>query len=147
MDLAEIHEVGAARLRADDQRYTDKRRTLVEVLYTAGRPLSMPSILEHSPTMAQSSVYRNLGVLEHAGVVRRIVTPDDHASFELAEDLSDHHHHLICSSCGVIEDFVVPEQLEDELSRVLSGAARQHRFTVSAHTLDLFGTCKTCAAA
>ena len=146
MELAEIHEVVAARLRSDDQRYTEKRRALVEVLQSAGRPLSMPSILEQSPGMAQSSVYRNLAVLEHAAVVRRIVTNDDHASFELAEDLSSHHHHLICTSCGAIEDFVVPEDVEEQLDRALAGAARRHRFTVSAHTLDLFGTCKDCAA-
>ena len=66
MELAEIHEVVATRLRGDDQRYTDKRKALVEVLQRSGRPLSMPSILEQSPGMAQSSVYRNLAVLEHA---------------------------------------------------------------------------------
>jgi Fe2+ or Zn2+ uptake regulation protein len=146
MELDEIHEVAGTRLRSDDQRYTDKRRALVEVLESAGRPLSMPSILEQSPGMAQSSVYRNLAVLEHAGIVRRIVTTDDHAAFELAEDLSDHHHHLICSRCGAIEDFVVPATLEDELARVLTTAARRHHFEVSDHTLDLFGTCRRCAA-
>jgi Fur family ferric uptake transcriptional regulator len=146
MELLEIHEVVATRLRSDDQRYTEKRRALVEVLQRSGRPLSMPSILEQSPGMAQSSVYRNLSVLEHASVVRRIVTTDDHAAFELSEDLSSHHHHLICSSCGAIEDFVVPPAVEAQLDKALSGAARRHRFTVSAHTLDLFGTCKDCAA-
>ena len=146
MDLTEIHEVVGARLRIDHQRYTAKRQALVEVLQRSGRPLSMPSILEQSPGMAQSSVYRNLAVLEHALVVRRIVTADDHASFELSEDLSSHHHHLICSSCGTIEDFVVPDALEQELGKVLSGAARRRRFKASAHTLDLFGTCSDCAA-
>jgi Fe2+ or Zn2+ uptake regulation protein len=146
MELAEIHEVVADRLRTDDQRYTAKRRALVEVLQRSGRPLSMPSILEQSPGMAQSSVYRNLSVLEHASVVRRIVTTDDHASFELSEDLSSHHHHLICTSCGAIEDFVVPEDVEEQLSRALAGAAKRHRFVVSGHTLDLFGTCRDCAA-
>ena len=106
----------------------------------------MPSILEQSPGMAQSSVYRNLAVLEHAAVVRRIVTTDDHAAFELSEDLSSHHHHLICTTCGAIEDFVVPEDVEEQLDQALSGAARRHRFTVSDHMLDLFGTCQACAA-
>ena len=147
MELAEIHEVAAGRLRRDDQRYTEKRKALVEVLQTAGRPLSMPSILEQSPGMAQSSVYRNLAVLEHAAIVRRIVTTDDHASFELAEDLSSHHHHLICTSCGGIEDFLVPEDIEDQLNLALRGAARRHRFKVTDHVLDLFGTCKDCTSA
>ena len=146
MELAEIHEVAAGRLRRDDQRYTEKRKALVEVLQTAGRPLSMPSILEQSPGMAQSSVYRNLAVLEHAAIVRRIVTTDDHASFELAEDLSSHHHHLICTSCGAIEDFLVPDEVEEQLNLALRSAARRHRFKVSDHLLDLFGTCRDCAA-
>ena len=146
MELAEIHEVAATRLRRDDQRYTVKRRALVEVLESAGRPLSMPSILEQSPGMAQSSVYRNLAVLEHAAIVRRIVTADDHASFELAEDLSSHHHHLICTSCGAIEDFLVPQAVEEQLGLAMRGAARRHRFQVSDHVLDLFGTCRSCAA-
>jgi Fe2+ or Zn2+ uptake regulation protein len=146
MELAEIHEVAATRLRRDDQRYTVKRRALVEVLEAAGRPLSMPSILEQSPGMAQSSVYRNLSVLEHASIVRRIVTAEDHAAFELSEDLSRHHHHLICTSCGAIEDFEVPEEVEAQLGRAMKGAARRHRFDVSEHVLDLFGTCQACAA-
>lgn len=146
MELAEIHEVVGTRLRRDDQRYTDKRRALVEVLQGAGRPISMPAILEQSPGMAQSSVYRNLSVLEHAGVVRRIVTTDDHAAFELVEDLSSHHHHLICSNCGAIEDFVVPEPVERDLEKALARAARQRRFQVAGHSLDLFGTCADCAA-
>src|SRR3954465_8706157 len=119
MELEEIHDVAAARLGRNDQRYTEKRGALVEVLRSAGRPLSMPSILEQSPGMAQSSVYRNLAVLEHASIVRRIVTTDDHASFELAEDLGDHHHHLICTSCGAIEDFLVPDGVEAQLNEAM----------------------------
>ena len=36
--------------------------------------------------------------------------------------------------------------VEAQLSRALSGAARRHRFTVTGHSLDLFGTCRDCAA-
>ena len=34
-------------------------------------------------------MYRNLSVLERAGVVQRIVTTDEWARYELAEDLTD----------------------------------------------------------
>ena len=50
-------------------------------------------------------MYRNLVVLEQAGVVRRVTSTDDFARYELAEDLTEHHHHLICSSCGTVDDF------------------------------------------
>jgi Fur family ferric uptake transcriptional regulator len=146
MDLSEIHEIATTRLRKDHQRYTSKRQALVEVLHRAGRPLSMPAIMEQSPEMAQSSVYRNLAVLEQASIVRRIVTLDDHASFELTEDLSHHHHHLICSSCGTIEDFDVPPAFESDLARTLKSVGRRHRFNVTAHVFDIFGTCERCSA-
>ena len=135
------------RLRRDDQRYTEKRKALVEVLQTAGRPLSMPSILEQSPGMAQSSVYRNLAVLEHAAIVRRIVTTDDHASFELAEDLSSHHHHLICTSLRQHRGLPRPRGHRGPAQPGAPGAARRHRFKVTDHVLDLFGTCKACTSA
>ncbi|MEO6318953.1 MAG: transcriptional repressor, partial [Acidimicrobiales bacterium] len=91
------------------------------------------------------SAYRNLAVLERAGVVHRIVTSDEFARYELAEDLTHHHHHhLICSSCGDVTDFEVSEAMEEELEAALVKVARRTGFRVSAHRLDLVGTCSAC---
>ena len=51
-------------------------------------------------------MYRNLTVLEDAGVISRVVTHDEWARFELAEDIGGHHHHLICEQCGTVRDVV-----------------------------------------
>ena len=38
-------------------------------------------------------------------MVHRIVTADEHARYELDEALTErHHHHLVCSRCGVVLD-------------------------------------------
>ncbi|TMK61498.1 MAG: transcriptional repressor [Actinobacteria bacterium] len=87
------HEAVARRLRRSNQRLTANREALVELLAETPRPLTMPEILGSRAGLAQSSVYRNLVVLEQAGVVHRIVTSDGHARFELAEDLTGRHHH------------------------------------------------------
>ena len=84
----ELHEEAARRLRAHDQRYTRSRRGLVDVLAAADAPLSIPQLRDHDRSLAQSSAYRNLAVLERAGVVHRIVAADDFARYELAEDLT-----------------------------------------------------------
>jgi Fe2+ or Zn2+ uptake regulation protein len=94
--------------------------------------------------MAQSSVYRNLAVLERAGVVHRIVTTDEFARYELAEDLTEHHHHLICASCGDVTDFTVPADVERSLEAALSTVAERSGFQVRHHRLDLVGTCPRC---
>ena len=108
----DVHAVATTRLRSDGQRYTTGRRALVTALLASARPVTIPQLLDHGRGLAHSSVYRNLAVLERAGVVHRIVTADDFARYELAEDLTEHHHHhLICSRCGEVADFTLPAPL------------------------------------
>jgi Fur family transcriptional regulator, ferric uptake regulator len=140
----DLHAVATARLRRDGQRYTGSRRVLVDVLRDADRPLSIPEVLDLRRDLAQSSAYRNLAVLERAGVVRRIPGPGGFSRYELAEELTGHHHHLICSACGSVADFRVSRQLERSLDRALERAADEAGFRVDGHRLDLVGTCREC---
>jgi Fe2+ or Zn2+ uptake regulation protein len=141
----DVHDVVAAALRATGQRYTRSRRAVVEVLANDPRPMTLPEILAGDPHLAQSSTYRNLAELVDAGVVRRIITSDEHSHFELAEHLTGaHHHHLICSKCGAVEDFTVPGELEELIDHASESVARGRRFTVDHHRLDLVGLCAVC---
>jgi Fur family transcriptional regulator, ferric uptake regulator len=142
--VVDLHVTAAARLRADRQRYTGNRRAVVEQLALADRPLTIPELLAARTDLAQSSVYRTLAVLERAGVVRRLVTSDEFARYELAEDLTEHHHHLICTQCGLVEDFTVSEALEADLDRSLRRVASRRGFASASHRLDIVGTCANC---
>lgn len=134
------------RLRRVNQRATSNRLELVSVLRDATRPLTIPEILDSRGGLAQSSVYRNLVTLEQAGVVHRIVTNDEHARFELAEDLTgDHHHHLVCSTCGKVEDVPAPARLEASLSSAVADIDASTGFTTQHHRIDLIGVCAGCA--
>jgi Fur family transcriptional regulator, ferric uptake regulator len=142
---SDLHGTTAARLRDDGQRYTTNRRALVDALAAADAPVTIPQLLERRRDLAQSSAYRNLAVLERAGVVHRIVTTDEFARYELAEDLTDHHHHhLICSRCGAVDDFVVPPDIETTLAGALARAAEAAGFSATHHQLDLVGVCRRC---
>lgn len=143
--MAPLHDSAASRLGRLDQRYTRNRRAVVAVLGEAEAPLTIPEILHAAPGLAQSSTYRNLAVLEQAGVVQRIVTGDDHARFELTEQLTGHHHHhLVCDGCGVVVDVALPDALEHELERVANDVATGSDFVLTEHRLDLVGRCTTC---
>jgi Fe2+ or Zn2+ uptake regulation protein len=137
------HEV-AARLATVNQRLTATRRAIVEALAAADRPMSIPEILGSGSGLAQSSVYRNLAVLERAGVVSRVVTTDEWARFELSEVLTGHHHHLVCSKCGAVDDVRVPDDVEADLDRALGVLARREGFELLHHRLDLVGVCRAC---
>lgn len=140
---ADVHAVAARRLASQAQRYTTSRRALVERLCSAPQPLSIPAIVAGRDDLATSTVYRNLRVLEDAGVVARIVTSGEYACYELAEDLSSHHHHLICRSCHAVTDFEVTPAVESALDHLLDDLPATG-FAVERHRLDLIGVCADC---
>lgn len=144
-DRRVIHESAATRLRSQQQRYTAGRRLLVDALADNGHPLAVPDLLRALPITAQSSVYRNLAVLEIAGVVRRVQGEDELNRFELAEDLTGHHHHLLCSSCGRVADYTLPPRLERAVENAIPEVASTTGFHPRSHRLDLVGLCSACA--
>jgi Fur family transcriptional regulator, ferric uptake regulator len=141
--IGDIHQIATRRLARHGQRYTSGRRSLVELLARSPHPLTIPEILD-AARLAQSTVYRNLGVLEEAGVVGRVITNGEWGCYELAEDLTGHHHHLICDVCGAVRDVEVPGDLEQLLESALGNLAESEGFVLDRHRLDLVGRCATC---
>jgi len=143
-DLHDLHDKATQRLRRISQRYTSSRRLLVTVMASAERPLTIPEIVERERSLATSSVYRNLVTLEQAGVITKVVTSHDHGRYELSEQFADHHHHLVCTMCGEINDFVLPPAVEEALDSALRKASRKAGFAPDGHTFDVTGTCTNC---
>ena len=140
----DIDQLATSQLNSINQRYTTNRRKLIGILQEATKPITISQILESNSDLAQSSVYRNLAVLEQAGLVVRIITNEDHAHYELAEHILDHHHHIICSPCGEILDFHLSAKIEKALEESLQKIADEFGFSIDRHRLDLLGTCGDC---
>ena len=140
------HESVAQALGRVGQRYTRNRAALVDVLAGAGGPLTIAEVLDASAGLPQSSVYRNLAVLEQAGAVRRVIGADELSRYELAEDLTEHHHHLVCLTCGTVADFTVSAGLEKAMAGAVAEVLEGTGFTAESHRLDLLGECRECAA-
>jgi Fe2+ or Zn2+ uptake regulation protein len=136
----------SARLAHFGQRYTSQRRTIVEAIAGAGRPVTTPEVLARSGhRLSQSSVYRNLAVLADAGVLRRLPSGGDFDLFELDEELSgQHHHHLHCTSCSVVIDVPAGPRLEHAVAVEAEELAADLGFAVSGHSVDLYGLCADC---
>lgn len=142
----DLHALVATRLRRVEQRYTTGRRALVEALAAARRPVTAAELVSADGRMPQSTTYRNLAILEQAGIVRRVVGGDDFSRYELAEELTGrHHHHLVCISCGAVQDFEPPRRVEQGLAEWVGAVATSTGFRAETHRLDLLGTCASCA--
>ena len=140
----DIDQLATTQLNSINQRYTTNHRKLIGILQEATKPITINQILESNSDLAQSSVYRNLAVLEQAGLIVRIITNEDHAHYELAEHILDHHHHIICSPCGEILDFHLSAKIEKALEESLQKIADDFGFSIDRHRLDLLGTCGDC---
>lgn len=136
------------RMAGTGQVYTRGRQLVLQTLAELGGPVTIPAILQAAPALVQSSLYRNLAVLEEAGLVTRVDVGDERAYFELSELVTqDHHHHLVCRSCSTVVDVTLPTRAERSLERVLSTAASEAGFELEDHRVDLVGLCSDCGTA
>jgi Fur family transcriptional regulator, ferric uptake regulator len=142
-----LHELVEQRLRQASQRYTRGRKVVIEVLAGAGHPVSIDDICGRAPRLPRSSAYRHLVELQQVGVVRRVAANDDYSRFELAEDITEHHHHLLCTCCGKVLDVTPTPAFEQAMARYLDNLASTSGFVGTDHRLDVLGTCATCRQA
>ncbi len=140
----DLHDLVEVRLRRADLRYTSGRRAIVELLASHRHPVSISDIAAELPEVPRSSAYRHLVDLQVAGLVRRIAASDEFARFELAEDLTEHHHHLLCTSCGRVIDVTPTQAFERTVAKMVQELAEQQGFEPSSHALDVIGHCADC---
>lgn len=87
-----------------------------------------------------ATVYRVLQSHQEEGLVDVLRPDDGEAIYRLCER-EEHHHHLVCRSCGLTVEFEAPD-IEDWAAKL----AAQHDFSEVRHTLEIFGLCAACAA-
>ncbi|HVE74084.1 MAG TPA: Fur family transcriptional regulator [Mycobacteriales bacterium] len=86
-----------------------------------------------------TTVYRHLLALADQGLVDVLRTPDGEAVYRRCASQA-HHHHLVCRSCSRSVEVEGPEVEAWAVS-----VAGRHGFVDVGHTVEVFGTCSTCA--
>lgn len=142
MRVATKNHNNTALLRENGFRATRGRLELLAALKGSSTPLSATEIARKvGQQLSQANIYRSLEALADKGILRRIDLGHGHADYEFAPS-GAHHHHLICRTCGKIED-VVELNLRPIEKKVLSRAKEFRK--IDDHALEFFGTCKACA--
>lgn len=140
---AELHEAVRRHLADRHIRYTTGRQSVVTALVKVDGPESAAELHDRM-RVPLSSLYRNLTVLDEAGVLERHHDADGLARYELAEWLGGHHHHLICVDCGTVEDVELGEDAETTLDEIARRAARRSGYRATGHNLEIEGVCPSC---
>lgn len=85
-----------------------------------------------------ATVYRVLTQFEQAGILSRSHFESGKAVYELNE--GQHHDHLVCTSCGRVEEFY-----DAEIEKRQQMVAKQKGWILQDHAMSLYGLCADCS--
>jgi Fur family ferric uptake transcriptional regulator len=131
--LALKAEAAIGKMRGRGYKATPQRQAVLRALATEQHQ-SIRELRRHCPQVGVVTVYRTLDLLSKLGIVRRMDLGDG-PRYELAED---HHHHLICESCGDISEF---EECPLDSERISLSSSD---FEVRSHSIEVYGRCAAC---
>jgi Fur family ferric uptake transcriptional regulator len=86
-----------------------------------------------------TTVYRSLESLVQLGLVQAVDLGDGERRYEVVAP-GEHHHHLVCKSCGHSThlDSCLVEDIEEAIRK-------KYKFDIDSHIFEVFGTCESCA--
>lgn len=95
------------------------------------------ALLAMGEDVGLATVYRVLTQFEAAGLINRHNFEGGFSVFELSQ--GDHHDHLVCIQCGLIEEFV--DELIEQQQHLI---AERAQFKMTDHALTIYGLCVGC---
>lgn len=133
-------------LQENKKRMTVARKAILNILFEAKGPLSVPEILKlllkNKIAINKTTAYREVEFLLGHGIVEKVSLQTKEIFYEIK---SIHHHHLICENCQRVEEIEVKD-VEKELYEFEKKLSKQKRFLSISHSLQFFGMCSRCKA-
>lgn len=129
-------ELNEAHLKA-----TPVRLAVLALLEKSDQPLAIGSIINYLKDnhikADPATVFRVVNTFTEKGIARQIQFKEGKFRYELFS--RPEHHHLICESCGAIEDIS-----DCSIGALESEIAKKKKFLIQSHSLEFFGICKNC---
>lgn len=116
---------------------TPHRQTIINLL-TKSHPLSALDIATTlKKDINRATVYRELKFLKELGLINELQLPGRKKYYEIQHQ---HHHHLLCSGCGKIEQLELPKVI----CKALRDITYINNCTITNHYLEFSGLCNRC---
>jgi Fur family ferric uptake transcriptional regulator len=125
------------RLEGQGHRLTRARKAVLEAVLSAGDHFSAEGLRQALPQLSRATVYRTLRLLVEEGALCRVRLEDGAVDYRVNQPA--HHHHLICTVCGSVQDFK-----DSDLRPIMDRLAQQADFQMEEHWLEIYGRCREC---
>ncbi|HEY3375266.1 MAG TPA: transcriptional repressor [Candidatus Aquicultor sp.] len=122
--------------------FTPERQCIADEVFAWHKHFDAEELLQFlrdkGSKTSRATVYRSLELLVESGLVEKIDLGEGRAAYEHTAG-HPHHDHLICLSCGAVQEFEEPliEQLQE-------WACEKANFKPTAHNLSIYGYCEKC---
>ncbi len=128
---------------AHQERSTRQKRALAAVLdasdgFRSAQDLHA-ELAARGENIGLTTVYNQLRTLAENGELDAFRADDGETRYRRCAT-DEHHHHLVCRSCGRAVEVEGPE-----VERWATRMANKHGFVDIAHTVEVVGTCSDCA--
>ena len=130
-----------ATLRQRGYKLTPQRKAVIRTIASTQDHLTPAVIYEKvhqdHPNIGLVTIYRTLEILAELALICELHAGGICRSYAISTP--QHHHHLICSNCGIVIDFT-----GHNLSELEQSLSKKSRFRIDGHLLEFFGLCQTC---
>lgn len=120
-------------------RMTAPRQRVADLLSNKTEAFSAEEVNAELAGVGRATVYRTLRLFVEADVLCKTVMPDGSPRYSF--DGARHHHHVICTTCGQVQEFRKPAV--ERLLREMAGEVPGH---LLGHRIELYVTCVDCLA-
>ncbi|MFC1941219.1 Fur family transcriptional regulator [Chloroflexota bacterium] len=131
-----------AALKQHGYKLTPQRQAVIKLIASSQGHLTPAAIYEKvhqdHPNVGLVTIYRTLEILDKLGLICEVHAGGNCRSY-LARRPSEHHHHLICSNCGRVDDFT-----DCNLSELEQSLSKNSGFRIDGHLLEFIGLCRNC---
>ncbi len=138
------------RLKAEGYKITSPRKSILSVLERLGGHPNAREVFQDinsvSSDIGLTTIYRTLELFVKLGILKKYDFGDGHSRYEITNEKSDHHHHIICEKCLKVIEY---RDFHDEemalIKKIQSKLEKKYHFSIRQHDLDFYGLCKECA--
>jgi Fur family transcriptional regulator, ferric uptake regulator len=125
------------RIELRGHRVTTARRRVIDAVLAQPSHFTVEDVLRRTRRVGRATVFRTMRLLLDLNILCRVML--DGGSLHYRVSSRGHHHHLVCTECGRVEDFTKcdVEPLVRELAKAMD-------YEIDAHWLEVYGRCHAC---
>lgn len=133
-------------LKEKGYKITPARLAILEIFAKNKTPITAEKVYKElkqgkeNKDINEATVYRTLTTLQEGKIINKVDLRKNASFFELAQE---HHHHITCLECDMVEDFE-----SKEVEKLLGGIVRNSSkfINIKDHSLEIFGLCRMCVS-